>query len=243
MSAPMVERPVCAARTTRRDYVTLAQSSLSNDILSAYAVADEASGLIVLPIFVKDGLGTTLASSDAAWVKKVADTSLARGHEPRVVFECSPLELQVGVTCELDIQERTIDGIAFKVSQLPATRAFHVLHRLGKVVSPALSKAASALSPGAGLEGINLSDLASALETFFTSCTTTDLDYFIEQLLFNAVADDALLKPVFEVKLQGKMGTLLQLLYFAVEVNFSDFSDLCAASSRRLKRKQAQARP
>lgn len=118
---------------------------------------------------------------------------------------------------------RTIDGIVFVVTQLPAIKALHVFHRLGKVVSPSLAKASAALQPGAALEKVNLADLGGALESFFSSCTPADLDYFVKELLYATTADGAPLLQVLDVKLQGKVLTLLKLLVFAVEVNYADF--------------------
>ncbi len=119
--------------------------------------------------------------------------------------------------------ERTIDDIQFVVTQLPALKALHVFHRLGKVVSPSLAKASAALKPGGGIDRVNLADLSGALESFFQSCSTDDLDYFVKELLYATTADNVPLKDTLNVKLQGKVFTLLKLLVFAVEVNYADF--------------------
>lgn len=52
--------------------LTLQQSSASNDVLSGFYNADRLSNSGQQPILIKDGSGTTLYSSDAAWVKKAA---------------------------------------------------------------------------------------------------------------------------------------------------------------------------
>jgi hypothetical protein len=56
----------------------LMQTSLSNDILSAYMVADELSGQGIVPFQVKDLQGTTLVLAKESWVLKPADAEFAR---------------------------------------------------------------------------------------------------------------------------------------------------------------------
>lgn len=58
--------------------ITLAQSSPSNDVLSALHIADELSNSGVVPVLVKDTNGTTLHEAAAAWVKKPADWTGAK---------------------------------------------------------------------------------------------------------------------------------------------------------------------
>ncbi len=56
----------------------LMQTSLSNDILSAYMVADELSGQGIVPFQVKDLQGATLVLAKESWVLKPADVEFAR---------------------------------------------------------------------------------------------------------------------------------------------------------------------
>jgi hypothetical protein len=58
--------------------VTLMQTSLSNDALSAIMALDEATGDGVGPLLIKDGLGRTLISAESAWLEKPADAEFAR---------------------------------------------------------------------------------------------------------------------------------------------------------------------
>jgi hypothetical protein len=59
--------------------ITLLKSSPTNDLLSALAQIDRASGAGVVPVQVKDGNGTAVAEAELAWVVKPAD--LERGKE------------------------------------------------------------------------------------------------------------------------------------------------------------------
>lgn len=53
--------------------IILQQTSPSNDTLSAIAIADEQTNAGVVPVIVKDALGTSLIFSAEGWVKKMPD--------------------------------------------------------------------------------------------------------------------------------------------------------------------------
>jgi len=58
--------------------LTLLQSSASNDLLSAQAALDEASGDGIGSLLIKDLSGTTLCSAETAWIQKPADVEYAK---------------------------------------------------------------------------------------------------------------------------------------------------------------------
>ena len=58
--------------------VTVLQTSVFNDVLSAVHKLDELQGDGVFAILVKDRNGTSLAKAGTAWVRKFADISYAR---------------------------------------------------------------------------------------------------------------------------------------------------------------------
>lgn len=77
--------------------VTLKQSSSSNDILSAFAEADEQSLQGYLPILVKDTAGRSLHAGSAAWIQKKADAEYGKEMGDREwVFEVADLQHFVG---------------------------------------------------------------------------------------------------------------------------------------------------
>lgn len=63
--------------------LTLAQSSDSNDYLSAIAILDEKTGAGVLPFAVKDLSGNTTLFAGNAWIRKMPDTSFGKDIETR----------------------------------------------------------------------------------------------------------------------------------------------------------------
>lgn len=77
--------------------ITLKQTSLSNDLLSAYALADELTGLSVGSLLVKDIAGTTLLSAQEAWISKMPAVEMGKdGAEREWVIECAHLIINVG---------------------------------------------------------------------------------------------------------------------------------------------------
>lgn len=63
--------------------LTLLQTSLSNDALSALSALDEASGDGVGPFLLKDNSGRTLYEAETCWLEKPADSEFAREQSNR----------------------------------------------------------------------------------------------------------------------------------------------------------------
>ena len=77
--------------------ITLKQTSPANDVLSGYALADEVGNAGLVPVLIKDLLGTTLVSSSGAWVKKVSDTEMGKEISDREwVLDCESINMVVG---------------------------------------------------------------------------------------------------------------------------------------------------
>lgn len=77
--------------------VTLLQTSSSNLILSAIMQADELSNSGVVPIFIKDGLGTTILFSAEGWIKKPPTVSYDKELTDREwVLDLSNVDIFVG---------------------------------------------------------------------------------------------------------------------------------------------------
>ncbi len=53
--------------------ITLAQSSPSNDVLSALAAADRLSNNGIFPILIKDMSGSTIIFAGTAWIQQIPD--------------------------------------------------------------------------------------------------------------------------------------------------------------------------
>lgn len=77
--------------------VTLQSSSPCNDLLTAKAKVDRASGTGYGPILATDLNGTSIARASRAWIKKIPDMEWATDPSDRVwVLEIADLELEQG---------------------------------------------------------------------------------------------------------------------------------------------------
>jgi hypothetical protein len=89
-------------RTKRNDKsgsltITLQQTSLSNDILTTFAILDETANQGIFSMQIKDTLGTTLVSAKSAWVRKYAP--IERGNElsnTEWIIDCADTTVVVG---------------------------------------------------------------------------------------------------------------------------------------------------
>ena len=76
---------------------TLGQATLTNDRLSAVAIADRVNGDGVGALLIKDLKGTTLYMSQNAWIRKIAKGEHGKEHLNRSwVITCEKLKVMVG---------------------------------------------------------------------------------------------------------------------------------------------------
>lgn len=123
----------------------------------------------------------------------------------------------------LETQTKTIDGHKFTVTQLPAMRGLRMFRRLGSAVAPAIARAVESAKAGGDLE---LASAASAVDLLFSKLTEDELEAITRELLSQSTMDDMALFPSqFDLKLSGRIETVLKLLAFAVEVNYRGFFD------------------
>ena len=77
--------------------ITLQQTSPSNDILSAFAQADELTNSGVVPILVKDLSGNSIYFSATGWIQKYPDSIFANEINTRAwVLDLADLDMFVG---------------------------------------------------------------------------------------------------------------------------------------------------
>lgn len=77
--------------------LTLMQSSLSNEVLSGFAILDETSGKGAVPLYVNDKSGNSLFTALTAWVQKFADPEYAKEVMTRTwILETDELIMFVG---------------------------------------------------------------------------------------------------------------------------------------------------
>lgn len=77
--------------------VTLLSTSASNDILSAFAIADETSDEGVFPLLIKDSYGTTLIQTSSAWIQQKPDREFSNEvTEVQWTIDCVQLRSFIG---------------------------------------------------------------------------------------------------------------------------------------------------
>lgn len=132
------------------------------------------------------------------------------------------------------VEEITIRGRVFKVGALPATRQLLLLPKVSEVASSVISKAAPLL--GVLDRGAELSDVAKllpSLEELGTAIAeklpgdalvqfTKDLFALTEVQPLEGGPFRPLL-TIMDEELSGETLALLELLWFAVKLNFADF--------------------
>jgi hypothetical protein len=135
-------------------------------------------------------------------------------------------------------KQQDIDGHAFEVWQLPAKRAVRLTLRIAKLAGPVLmpllqvalgAQVKDGSKPGAegalgALLGMDAAVLTPTVEGFFARCSEQDLDFLQSELLSSATMDGAPLWPRYDVALQGQLLTIFKLLWFALQVQFTNFS-------------------
>lgn len=129
-------------------------------------------------------------------------------------------------------EEKKIGDRVFAVTQLPAMRALKLWTRLLKIAGPALAALAGTGIPKS-LADADTKSLAPVISTLFEHLTDTEVEQLTRDLLSTAQVQSDEGKWIelfgasgaFDLVMGGDRGVLeiVQLLGFAVEVNFADF--------------------
>ena len=104
--------------------LTLAQSSQTNNVLSALYNIDTATRKGKFPVFVKDNKGSTTFFALTAWVNRIPDVSFGSTLATRTwTLQCTQASLTVGGNADQNALERALD---YGTSLLPMFREFGV---------------------------------------------------------------------------------------------------------------------
>lgn len=123
----------------------------------------------------------------------------------------------------LKTDTRTIDGIEFTTQQLPALSSFALMAKLGKLLAPIIGSI-----NGISLDS-DLSSLGPALTQLFSQLDGKESQNLAREILpsTSAIIDGkqiTLSTPeAINYVFSGKLKTMLLVLKFSLEVNFSDF--------------------
>lgn len=128
----------------------------------------------------------------------------------------------------LRTDKRTIDGLDFTTTQLPAMVALGLVPRLGRVVAPTISR----LSTMAGAD-----DVGPALAELFASLDASEAQSLARDLLrATTVVVDGRQLPLdrdemINAAFGGKLATMMKALWFVVQTNFADFLKAASVAS------------
>lgn len=113
----------------------------------------------------------------------------------------------------IETKYKEIGGVTFGVTPLPGKRALRMQPRLARIVAPALAQAGD--------------DVGGALDSLFSRLTPDEYEAIVQELLYNATADEVPLfgpKGCFDSLFTGRSEMVPALLRFAIEeVNFAGF--------------------
>lgn len=122
---------------------------------------------------------------------------------------------------------REIDGLTFTVQQMPGTRGMRLGYELFSVLLPSIGKS---LGGDAAFADVS--------QMFFDRMPGPAFEKLWKELLETTIVLDEKgerpLMPVLDDVMAGKFLTLLKLVTFALEVNFSDFLPQLAALKGQL---------
>jgi len=86
-----------SANKSGRVTLTLQQTSLSNNVLSGFALEDEVTSKAIKAILIRDSLGSTNIASGAGWVVKPASVEFSKEISNREwTIDCADLFMGVG---------------------------------------------------------------------------------------------------------------------------------------------------
>jgi hypothetical protein len=138
-------------------------------------------------------------------------------------------------------QETEIGGITYQVTMLPGMTGLRFFAKLGRLLSPALGQLKS-LGELGDLEKLKLGEvqigqLAPVFASLFERLTEEEMVSIANTLLESAqyIDTDKMgqkvilpLRSAMNTHFQGKTFRLLKLIFFALKVNFADFSEALA---------------
>jgi len=105
--------------------LTLAQSSQTNNILSALYNIDVATKKGKFPVFVTDNRGSTKFFALTAWVDRIPNVSFGKDLDVRTwTLQCTQATITVGGNADQSMIEKALD---FGASLLPMFKEFGVL--------------------------------------------------------------------------------------------------------------------
>lgn len=130
---------------------------------------------------------------------------------------------------QLDSQTKTIGGHRFEVFKLPPFDAQDVLIDLSQILAPAIGKAASAFDAASSVQSpldLDVDDprIASGITALVQNITKPKMRELINTMAGVTHCDGTPLQKTMEITFRGDLPLMYQWLWFALEVNFGNFT-------------------
>lgn len=137
----------------------------------------------------------------------------------------------------LDVKDRTIDGVTYKVAQLPWRDARKLLVRLYQILGPAVGQGLAGLDARnegddgkpKGLGDLPLKSIGDMVTALTTRCTEADFEFITDMavsctVLVKDERREVPLSTEIVFHFAGAYGRMLKWLAFVLEVNYLGFS-------------------
>lgn len=137
----------------------------------------------------------------------------------------------------IETREKIIDGSTYSVTQLPARRALRMKAKLIKIFGPVLAQLfVSATSKEAG----NM-DFVKAIELLGSHIDENSFEQICMELLVGVRKDGMELQPAtIDLEFAGDIAGLYKVLWFVIEVNYSNFFVFLGIGNDFLSQEQSQ---
>lgn len=119
----------------------------------------------------------------------------------------------------IEVREKAIGSSNYMVTQMTARRALRVKAKLFKLLGPALGKMLSAKEEFGD-------HLAKVAKLIIENLDERDFENLILEMMQGVRTNGIEITPeIFDMEFAGNLGSLYQLLWFILEVNYQSFFD------------------
>lgn len=131
-------------------------------------------------------------------------------------------------------ETKTVGGLKFQLAMVPAMQSLEVLPRVLALVGPAVGTLKEVITADGKVDRTKLLGLATGMIGQLGKASPRELREVAEILLAPCQVQQegkwVELLPVFDAVMQGRIFTVLNLIAWAVQLNFQDFFALLPAA-------------
>jgi hypothetical protein len=139
----------------------------------------------------------------------------------------------------IETREKIIEGNTYMVTQLPARRAIKLKVKLMKLFGPVLAQLFLTINDADEFE--SKKNLVKAVEILSEHIEENTFEALVLELLNGVRKNNVeLTSHVIDLEFAGNMGELYQVLWFVVEVNFSNFFSLMGIGNQFIAETQVK---